>query len=169
MRAVLASPPVAAYEKKLLRISADRLPGLAMRLTAKIRRHNLLVDNPGFDAEIPGVYRRLSAIEEQISDLQRGIPRVEPDDGLMQDIEELSSKAGMLAAQVRLLKNVNEVAPQPEYAHLIRQLRDGVASALESVTDLTLGGTIVDIVDRETALLGLPPRPIPEDDEGSDS
>lgn len=155
------------YYKKQLRVSADRLPSLAVGLTTKIRRYNLLLSNRGFDAEIPRIDRRLSAIAEQISGLHRSIPFVEADDELVQDVEELSSKVGMLVSQVRLLRNVNEVAPQPEYARLIQQLRGDVASVLESVSKLTLGGVIVDIVDRETALFGLPPRPIPEDDEDS--
>jgi len=165
---LLASPPV-GYDKKRLRISADRLPGLATALTTKIRRYNLLRDNAGFDAGRPRIAERLSAITEQISHLRRSIPFVGADDGLARDIEELSSKVGMLAAQVRLLRDVNEVAPQPKYARRIQQLRDGVASVLETVSELTLGGVIVDIADRETELLGLPPRPIPGDDEGSES
>jgi len=63
-----------------------------------------------------------------------------------------------VAAQVRLLKHVNEMAPRPTYAERLRTIQRDVADAVHSLRALELGGLTVELVDEESALFGLPPR-----------
>lgn len=86
-------------------------------------------------------------------------PPLESDDELEHQLEALVSLASKVAAQLRLLKHVNEMAPRATHAGRLRTIQRDVADLVHSLRALELGGLTVELVDEEARCSGFPHAP----------
>lgn len=145
------------YERKLSRISADKLAGEAIAAGNRYRRPNHLLGEPVRDDGRAGSEHLVLGLLEQLGEFRRKLRPSAPENDLLASLEELTETVNVVVVRARLMLQVNEASTQELFCDTITEVRPRTEKLLESARELAslLGDVAVDVVAAEDELLGL--------------